>query len=163
MADFDTLQMLMKGAQAVAPMGQGFVDRDAARYNADVLRTQRRAVLSSAAAEESLQRRQGRSLIAQQVANMAKNGVGADSSQADVVRQNEVNLIADALAIRHRGEIEAAGYESRARMAEYEGEQSFYHGLQGSASQLLTTTLEQGHRDRLLARGRGYRTGLKVS
>lgn len=143
MAGTETLLEIAKGVGVVAPIGQGFADRSAARYNAGLSRLQGRAALSTAAAEEALQRRQGRSVIAQQIANQAANGVGADSSQADVIRQNEVNLIADALAIRHRGSIEAASYESRAAMSEREGDQAFYRGLQGAGANLLMTEFER--------------------
>jgi hypothetical protein len=107
----------------------------------------------------------GRSEIAQQVANASADGA-TDSSQMDVIRQNEVNLIADALAIRRRGQVEAAGYESRARVAKYEGDQSLYGGISGAGSKLLMTAADRAAEQKrleTLSQRVGYGTGKGVN
>lgn len=152
MAGTETLLQIMQAAQVAAPIGQGVVDYQTGQANADILRTQGRYAVQGAAEEETLARREGRQVIAQQAANVLAEG-GGDSSQMDVVRQNEVAMIANALAIRRRGAVQAAGYESKARMSEYEGEQSFYSGVTASGSKLLTTAAERRALERRAATG----------
>lgn len=142
MAGTETLLQIAQGVGVLAPIGRGFATRAAGEANADIYRGQGRAALDAAAADETRFRRSARSAIAQQTANVLAEGQG-ESSAMDVVRQNEVNLIADALAIRHRGQIEAAGYESRAQASEYEGEQALYGGLASAGSKLLMTATER--------------------
>lgn len=147
MAGDGTLAQLMQLTGALAPVGQGFADRAAGEANAGIYRTQARQALDAAAYDEARARREGRSIIAQQAANVLAEG-GGDGSQMDVIRQNEVNLIADALAIRRRGQVEAAGLKSRADMAEYEGEQALYGGIASAGSKLLMTGAERAQRER---------------
>jgi len=156
MAGTETLLDLAKFAGVVAPVGQGLADRSAARYNADVYRTQARQTLEAAATDEALARREGRQVTAKQAASAYAEGQG-DSSAMDVIRQNEVNLIADALAIRRRGQVQAEGFSSRAAMAEYEGDQALYAGLQGTGAELLTTVAERRARERQLEEMRSRR------
>lgn len=147
MAGDGTLLNLVQMAANLAPAGQGFVDRAAGDANARTYRTQSRQVLDAAAYDEARARREGRSIIAQQTANVLAEG-GGDGSQMDVIRQNEVNLIADALAIRRRGQVEAAGLKSRADMSEYEGEQALYGGIASAGAKLLMTGAERAQRER---------------
>ncbi len=142
MAGTETLLDAFKGMTALAPAGQGFADRSAARANADIYRQQAREIAASTAQDETNARREGRAVIASQAARVIAEG-GGDSSQMDVVRQNEVNLIADALAIRRRGQVAAAGFESRARASEYEGDQALYGGIASAGSGLLMTAAER--------------------
>lgn len=144
----EALQQIAQAAKIAAPIGQGISDYQTGMYNAGLARTQAAATYASAGAEETRVRRNSRAAIAQQVANQAANGVGFDSSSADVIRQNEVTAIADALAVRHRGAIEAAGFESRAAMTEYEATQALYGGLQGAGTELLMTAAEKRARTR---------------
>lgn len=152
----EAIQLIAQATQVVAPIGQGFADRASAGYNADIYRKQAGQAVDAAAYQESLARREGRSVIAQQEANALAEG-GAGSSQIDVIRQNEVNLIANALAIRHRGATEAAGYESRAAMAEYEGDQALYGGVQAAGSQLLMTAAKRRQIEREAEQGTARR------
>lgn len=147
----EALQQIAQVAKIAAPIGQGISDQGTANYNADVLHTQAGYALQSAGAEETRMRRNSRAAIAQQVANQAANGVGFDSSAADVIRQNEVNAIADALAVRHRGQIEAAGFESRAAMTRFEGEQALYGGIQSAGTELLMSAADKRAQQRQLA------------
>lgn len=142
----EALQQIAQVAQVAAPIGQGFSDRASGEYNAGIYRTQGRQALEASAYAEAASRRDGRSAIAQQAANAIADG-GAGSSAFDVIRQNEVNLIANALAIRHRGQTEAAGFESRAAMAEYEGEQALYSGIQSAGSKLMQTAAQRRARE----------------
>lgn len=158
MAEESFLQ-IAQALKAGAPVGQGFADRGAARYNAGAYREQARQTVEAAGADEASHRREARAAIARQVASVSAEGQG-DSSAMEKVRENEVNLIRDALLIRGRGERQAAGLSSRAAMAEYEGEQALYSGIQGTGAQLLTTAAEKRARERGLAaassRRRGY-------
>lgn len=142
MAGTETLIQIMQAAQGVATVGQGVVDYQAGQANAETLRTQGRYALQAAAEEETLARREGRQVIAQQAANVLAEG-GGEGSQMDVVRQNEVATIANALAIRRRGQVQALGYESRARGAEYEGTQALFSGISAAGSKLLMTAAER--------------------
>lgn len=141
----EAIQQIAQATKVAAPIGQGFAERTAGRYNADIYRTQARQALMSTAYDEARARREGRSIIASQAAKVIEGG-GADSSAMDVVRQNEVNLIADALAIRARGANAAAGFESRARASEYEGDQALYGGLTSAGAQLLRMPYERRRR-----------------
>lgn len=152
MAGTETLIDIMQAVQVAAPIGQGIVDSQTGQANADILRTQSRYALQAAADQETIARKEGRQVIAQQAANVLAEG-GGDSSAMDVVRQNEVAMIANALAIRRRGQVEAAGYESRARLAEYEGDQSLYGGLTSAGAKLLTTAAERRALQRRAATG----------
>lgn len=157
MAEENLLQ-IAQGLKAVAPVGQGFADRSALRYNAGAYREQARQTTEAAGADEAAYRRNARAEIAKQVASASAEGQ-SDSSAADVIRQNEVNLIRDALMIRSRGERQAAGLNSRAAMAEYEGEQALYSGIQGTGAQLLTTAAEKRARERSLSAASSRRRG----
>jgi hypothetical protein len=147
----EALDQIAQAAKIVAPIGQGIVDSQTADANAATLRTQAGYARAGAAAQESMTRREGRAAIAQQVANQAANGAGFDSSSADVIRQNEVSSIADALAIRYRGQLEAQGYESKAAAVEYEGKQSLYGGIASAGTQLLMTEAEKRSQAKQLA------------
>ena len=147
----EALDQIAQVMKIAAPIGQGIVDQQTGNTNAELLRTQGRYALAGAAAEEARVRRAGRAGIAQQVANQAANGAGFDSSSADVIRQNEVNSIADALAVRYKGALEATGYDARAAMAEYEGTQSLYSGISSAGTQLLMTEAEKRAKARELA------------
>lgn len=138
----DTLQALFQSAADIAPIGQGFADRAAADYNANIFNTQARQAIGAANYDEATQRRQAAQVIAQQEVNAAANGA-SDSSQIDVIRQNDVNLRADVLKRRFAGEVEAAGYRSKAAMATFEGDQALYAGLAGAGANLLKTQFEQ--------------------
>lgn len=142
MAGSTDLIDIMKYSTSAAQVGQGFADRAAAGANADLYRMQARQVLQGAAYDETAARREARQIVARQAAAAIAEGQG-DSSAMDVVRQNEVNLIMDALAIRRRGEVAAAGYTSRAAASEYEGDQALYRGLSGAGASLLTTAAEK--------------------
>jgi hypothetical protein len=148
----EALDQIAQAAKIAAPIGQGIVDYQTGNANADTLRTQAGYVANSAAAEEALVRRKGRADIAQQIANQAANGAGFDSSSADVIRQNAVNSIADALAVRYRGQVEAQGYEARAAQAEYDAKQSLYAGISSAGTQLLMTEAEKRAQERQLAK-----------
>jgi hypothetical protein len=154
----DALLQIAQATKAVAPIGQGFVDRGAARYNADVYRTQAQQTVQAAAEDETAARREGRAAIASQIAGASAEGQG-DSSAADVIRQNEVNLIRDALMIRARGDRQASGLKSRAAMSEYEGDQALYEGIQGTGASLLTTAGERRAKELSLERARARRKG----
>lgn len=145
MAGTETLSQIARAAQVAAPIGQGFVNRDAGRTAAGVLRTQGRAALESAAYDEARARREGRQIIAQQEAAALAEGQGGSSS-IDVIEQNRVNLIADALAVRARGQMDAAGYESRARVADYEADQAVFEGLATAGEKLLISPYERRRR-----------------
>ena len=145
MAGTETLLDAFKGAAALAPAGQGFADRSASYTNAGIYRQQGREAVASAAQDEAIARREGRAAIASQAARVIAEG-GGDSSQMDVIRQNEVNMIADALAIRRRGQVAAAGFESRARASEYEGDQALYGGVASAGTNLLMTAAERRSR-----------------
>lgn len=136
------IQQIAQAAKIAAPVGQGLANRDAARGAADTYRTQAGQATQSAAYDEARARREGREAVARQAASAIGEGQG-DSSAMDVVRQNEVNMIADALAIRARGKMEAAGYESRAKASDYEGDQAFNAGLAGSGAELLRSPYER--------------------
>lgn len=157
MAGSSDLIEILKYSTSAAQVGQGFADRSAAGANADIFRTQAQQTLQAAAGDEAMARREGRQIIARQAAAAIAEGQG-DSSAMDVVRQNEVNLIADALAIRRRGEVAAAGYASRAAASEYEGEQALYRGLSGAGASLLTTAAEKDALARRAAAARKPRT-----
>lgn len=141
----ETLLDIFKGAQAVAPLGQGFADRSASRYNANIFRTQAGQAIEAAAANEAMQRREGTQAIASQVAATAAEGQ-TGSSAMDVIRQNDVNLRRDALMIRAKGQAEAEAFRSRAKMAELEGDRALYSGLQGMGSELLKSSFERRRR-----------------
>lgn len=138
----EALQQIAQVAQVAGPIGQGIAERSAGQTNAELYRRQGGQALAASAYQEALARREGRSLVAQQEANAIADG-SAGSSQIDVIRQNEVNMIANALAIRHRGATEAAGFESRAQMAEYEGEKAMFEGIQSASSKLMMTLAER--------------------
>lgn len=154
MAGKETIELLAQAVGIAAPIGQGFADRAAGEANAKILRTQGRYVTQAAADEETRARRDARQVISQQAANVLAEG-GGDSSAMDVVRQNEVNLIADALAIRRRGEVQAAGFKQRADMAEYEGGLALADGFGAAGAKLLMTAAERKARERRLAVGVG--------
>lgn len=153
----EAIQQIAEVAKIAAPIGQGMSDQATANYNADVLHTQAGYALAAASAEEARMRRNSRAAIGQQVANQAANGVGFDSSSADVIRQNEVNAIADALAVRHRGQIEAAGFESRAAMTRYEGQQAFLSGIQSAGTELLMSAADKRAQQRQLDKAEAAR------
>lgn len=135
----EALQAISQVSAVAAPVGQGFSDRAAANQNAATLRTQAGQALASAAYDETRVRNNNTQIIARQTADAIANGSFEGGSGADVIRQNEVNTIADALAIRARGQIEAAGYESKAAAVKREGARAPYAGLAGAGSQLLST------------------------
>ena len=157
MAEENLLQ-IAQGFKVAAPIGQGFADRSAGRYNADAYRAEAQQTYQAAAADETAARREGRAAIARQVASASAEGQ-SDSSAADVIRQNEVNLIRDALMIRSRGARQGAGLMSRADMAQYEGDQALYAGIQGSGAQLLTTAGERRAKELSLERATARRRG----
>jgi hypothetical protein len=152
MSGSEALLQIAQAAGFVGQVGQGFADRATGQAQADIYRTQGRYAVQDAATEETLYRRSARSEIAQQTANVLAEG-GGDGSQLDVVRQNEVNLIADALAIRRKGQIAATGYESRAKASEYEGDQALFGSVASAGSKFLMTTAERKALERRAAVG----------
>lgn len=138
----EAIQAIAQASAVAAPIGQGFVDRSTADANAGILRQQGQQAAETAAYNETLSRRDSRSVIAQQFANALAEG-GADSSAIDVIRQNEVNLIADALAIRAKGKMDVAGFESKANAVQAEGKQAFASGLLSGGAELLRKPYER--------------------
>jgi hypothetical protein len=157
MAGSTDLIEILKYSVSASQVGQGFADRSAAGANADIYRTQARQALDAAAYDEAAARREGRQVIARQAAAAIAEGQG-DSSAIDVIRQNEVNLIADALAVRRRGQVAAAGFTSRANAAEYEGDQALYRGIAGAGASLMTTAAEKDALERRAGAARKPRT-----
>jgi hypothetical protein len=146
----ETLLDIFKSVQSLAPIGQGFADRSASRYNAGVLRKQAGQSREAAAYDESAMRRNRTQIIAEQTASAIGDG-GAGSSAMDVIRQNDVNLRLDELARRWRGEVEATGLRSQAAMVELEGDRALYSGLQGAGANLLKTSFERRAEERAKA------------
>lgn len=144
----EALQMIAQATGIGATVGQGFVDRSAGEAQAGALRQQAQQATASAAYDETRAVRERRSIIAQQVAAASADG-SLDGSSADVIRQNEVNLIADALAIRARGKMQAAGFESRARVADYEAGQAVPGALSSAGARLLETAYQRRMRGRV--------------
>ena len=144
----EALQMIAQATGIGATVGQGFVDRSAGEAQAGALRQQAQQATASAAYDETRAVRERRSIIAQQVAAASADG-SLDGSSADVIRQNEVNLIADALAIRARGKMQAAGFDSRARVAGYEAGQAVPGALSSAGARLLETAYQRRLRGRV--------------
>lgn len=144
----EVLQQIAQASGIAATAGQGFVDREAGQAQADIYRTQGRQAAASAGYDEARARREARQIIAQQVAQASADG-SISGSSGDVIRQNEVNLIADALAIRQRGQVQATGFESRARAAEYEADLAPYGSIASAGARLLETQYQRRLRQRV--------------
>lgn len=137
MAGADTIRVLADAFQVAGPVGQGLVNRETANYNAGLLDQQGKVAAQNAAFNESRIRRSNAQTIARQVADVGATGLTFSGSIQDVVRQNAGNLELDALAERYRGQIETAGYRSKAKMTRLEGDQALYEGVTSAGMKLL--------------------------
>ena len=130
--------------QSKAQQAQAQSERQAAQYNATVLRNNADAANQATTAQESQQRQRFDFAQGRNIASAAQSGAGMDGSNLDVLRQNAVQGELDALNIRYNGANQASGLLSQANMQDYQvagaqmrGAQAKQAGQIGVASALI--------------------------
>jgi hypothetical protein len=88
-------------------------------YNAVVAQNNAKIAADQANAQEEQQRRRFRDLQGKALAGVAQSGAGFSGSNADVLRDNEVNNELDALTIRYEGINKVKSLESQAQIEKY--------------------------------------------
>ncbi len=146
MSGSDTLDLLAKSLGTVSTVGQGFVNQQTANYNAGLADTQARYAATNAGLNEARARNSGAQQIADQVAGAGSSGLTLEGSPTDAIRQNATNIEMDALTERYKGQVQTAGFASRARMLRAQGAQQFDQGIASAGVDLLKSEWERRRR-----------------
>lgn len=129
------------GFQAFSQYQAGQSAKDAANYNANLLKQQSFAAQQQGLAEMELRRRRGERVISQQEAAFAKSGVLATGSPLEVIGETAANVELDALNAAYEGYLNARGLRQRSKMAQYEGRLAAYQGKMEAVGTLLSTAV----------------------
>lgn len=122
----------------VAKMFSAISGNAADKHNAAV--NERNAVLvrQSAKLDEDRLRRAGKRHIGGMKASIGASGVTISGSALDVIEDSAREIELDALTIRHRGEVEAAGFKSSASLDRARGVSKIIGGGLSAAGDLLS-------------------------
>ena len=112
-------------------------EAQAADYNAQLARQNATLARQQYGEEERRFRERGAKQIGAIRAQLGATNLSLEGSPMDVIEDTAANLELDALTIRHRGELEALGYESEAQLADFRAanarRQSSFIGSQAGA------------------------------
>lgn len=118
----------------------------AAEWNARTAQVQAQQARYAAGQQEEMQRRKARETVGTALAAGGEAGIALEGSFADLFRQSLYDAEADAMAIRYRGELEAAGLNNQAAMervnaanARSMGRQATRAGYLSAAGSLLNS------------------------
>ena len=118
----------------------------AAEWNARNAEVQAGQARYAAGQQEEMQRRKARETMGTALAAGGQAGIALEGSFADLFRQSLYDAEADAMAIRYRGELEAAGLNNQAAMervnaanARSMGKQATRAGWLNAAGSLLNS------------------------
>ena len=99
----------------VGSLYQAKASKDAASYNAGVDRQEAGVIESQALGQEAITRQTGRETLGRAAAAVAQSGTGTGGSSGRILDQDAVNEELDALTVRYRGQLGAAGYRAQAK------------------------------------------------
>jgi hypothetical protein len=115
-----------------------------ADYNAALAQQQAQAAGNVGAANEAASRRQSAAVLGSAAALGGESNIGTGGSEADVLRQSEINQQMDALNIRYEGQLQRRNYNIEAQNYDYQaralrsGENGpLFAGILGAGTQLL--------------------------
>lgn len=94
---------------AMGYLSQGNAQREASRYNANVMAAQAKASSAEGYQTEAQQRQASREFLGKQSAAVGASGAGYGGSNALVMDQSAVNAELDALNIRYRSDLRGKG------------------------------------------------------
>lgn len=124
--------------QANAQAAQYRAKAQADQYNATVARNNADVVNQETNAQEEQQRRKMAMLQGQAYAGAAQSGAGLDeSSNKDVLAQNDLMGELDALTIRYSGENKAKGLVAQAQMDDYSAKQNLQNADNAETAGIL--------------------------
>jgi hypothetical protein len=126
------------GMDAYSAVGEANAGKTAALYSASIARTNAALARQQGAAEATRIFKEGREFVGTQRAVASGSGARVDSgSTADVLQDTMTRVDFDASMARYNAELEAIGFESKARMAKMEADQ--YSPLMAFGTSLLTS------------------------
>lgn len=131
-------KLISAGISAYGQYQQGESAMENAGHQAGILRGNASTALDQAAEDERRFRIFARRRTGTSRANIGASGITGSGSAADVLADTARNLEADAISIRHQGEIRAQGLRDQAESAIRGGKQSMRDARYGAASSLLT-------------------------
>ena len=99
---------------AIGALKQGQDAKNAADYNAGILRQEGRSAEQVSLVQEQTQRQQGREFLGRQAAAIGQSGVGYGGSSEGIMDQSAQNAELDALNVRYRGVLTKFGYGAQA-------------------------------------------------
>lgn len=134
-----TTTALSTALTAVSQVSSAQTQAAQARYNAQAMQQNALLARRQASFDATRQREQARRLLGQQRARGAATGIDLSGSFADVTGRTAEDQELDALATLYGGEVEARGFENRARMHQWEAANT-----EASLAPSLTGTLLGG-------------------
>lgn len=140
-----TLAIISSVVGAVGAVGQANAaaasaksQKQAAEYNATVMKQQAVATQQQGAVAEDAQRRRVRSILGKQRAALAESGLGFEGTGGMLLNQSAAAAELDALNMRYETDLRAKGLLSDANMAQFEGEAALSAGRSAAMSGYLT-------------------------
>lgn len=131
-------KLLASGISAIGQYQQGSSAQANAGHQAGILRGNAATALDQSAEDERRFRIFARRRMGTSRANIGASGITGQGSAADVLADTARNLEADAISIRHQGEIRAQGLRDQAESVIEGGEQAMRDARYGAAASLLT-------------------------
>lgn len=135
------VSMIGTGVSIYGQIQKANADAAAAKYNSDLDLQNAQLAREQGAQDELKTRVMGRKVLGDMRADYGASGVTATSGSAlDVLQESAANAEMDALNVKHRADITAAGYEADAKLGVYRGQAAQTAGYVGAASSLLRGT-----------------------
>jgi hypothetical protein len=151
------------GIQAGLQLGQGFMENQGYREQAQRYDENARQSLLAGALQETQIRHQERAVSGQAIVAQAENGVAIGSGSAlDLLAQNAINREVAVLNTRYSADAQAYAYRTKAADARAAGKQAIIGSVISAGTQALTGMRQDARQAKIAQAQRDYPGGLQL-